>query len=104
MGADREKACIVRRFTTGKERLCTATNMLSLSLQAPAVRVVIHVAMCKLLRHYIQESGRAGRTGLDSESIVLRACWQGPGGEKKALPHKLEQAAKDFLTGLACRR
>jgi superfamily II DNA helicase RecQ len=105
MGSDEEKARMVRSFTLGMEKLCTATNMLGLGLDAAGVRVVIHVAMSPLLLHYVQESGRAGRTGLSSESIVLRACYfTKEGAVKKTLGYRLEQPAKDFLTAESCRR
>ncbi|UPX20280.1 uncharacterized protein EKO05_0010517 [Ascochyta rabiei] len=53
MGSDEEKARMVRSFTLGIEKLCTATNMLGLGLDAAGVRVVIHVAMCPLLLQYV---------------------------------------------------
>lgn len=74
MATDDDKARMVRNFTSGLEKLCTATSMLSLGLDAASVRVVIHASMCRLLLQYVQESGRAGRTGASSETIVLRAC------------------------------
>jgi superfamily II DNA helicase RecQ len=105
MNTDEEKARMVRNFTAGIEKLCTATNMLGLGLNAVGVRVVIHVSMRFLLLQYVQESGRAGRTGLDCESVVLRACWQTKGKKvEKALGYKLEQPAKEFLTTESCRR
>lgn len=104
MATDDEKARMVRNFTMGVEKLCTATNMLGLGLDAAGVRVVIHVAMCALLLQYVQESGRAGRTGLASESIVLQACHQSKEGRmEKAMGYRLEPPAKDLLTA-ECRR
>jgi superfamily II DNA helicase RecQ len=104
MATDEEKSRMVRGFTAGAEKLCTATTILSLGVHAPGVRVVIHVQMCDLLLNLVQESGRAGRAGDASESIVLRACsWQGT----KCVPslgYRLEQRAKDYLDGTTCRR
>ncbi|KAH8721500.1 hypothetical protein GQ44DRAFT_565387, partial [Phaeosphaeriaceae sp. PMI808] len=69
------KAPLCRSFTSGVEKLCIATTMLSLGLNAPGVRVVIHVTMPRSLCQFVKDSGRAGRTSLDSAAIVLRACW-----------------------------
>jgi superfamily II DNA helicase RecQ len=105
MATDDDKARMVRNFTSGLEKLCTATSMLSLGLDAAGVRVVIHVSMCRLLLQYVQESGRAGRAGASSESIVLRACWQARGNHvEKSLGYKLESAARDFMSADSCRR
>lgn len=104
MATDEEKSHMVRAFTAGAEKLCTATTILALGIHAPGVRVVIHVTMCDLLLNLVQESGRAGREGDESESIVLRACW-GQGSKRgKALGHRLEQRAKDYLNETTCRR
>jgi len=104
MASDTEKARLVRAFTAGVEKLCTATTILGLGIDAPGVRVVLHVAMCRQLLDLVQESGRAGRTGLPSESIVLRACWGERGQQGKALGHKTEQWAKNYLNETTCRR
>lgn len=105
MGTEEEKANCVRAFAAGIVKLCTAINMLGLGLHAPGVRVVIHLKMPLLLHHYVKESGRAGRTGLPSESIVLRQCWQTPAGDtRRSLPYKLDAPSKAFLTGEQCRR
>jgi superfamily II DNA helicase RecQ len=60
MATDEEKAYMVRAFTAGVEKLCTATTILTLGIHAPGVRVVIHITMCDLLMKLVQESGRAG--------------------------------------------
>jgi superfamily II DNA helicase RecQ len=105
VGTDEEKARMVRRFTCGDEKLVTATNALGLGLDAPNVRVVIHIRMCDLLRQYIQESGRAGRSGLQSEAIVLRACWVGSNGSvRHELGRSLEPPSREFLDSSQCRR
>ncbi|KAI4221646.1 MAG: hypothetical protein L6R40_008618 [Gallowayella cf. fulva] len=104
-GTEEEKARMIRRFTCGDEKLVTATNALGLGLDAANVRVVIHVRMCDLLRQYVQESGRAGRTGLKSEAIVLRAHWVGKdGGVKREIICRLEPPSKEFLNSRQCRR
>jgi superfamily II DNA helicase RecQ len=105
MGTVEQKARMVRRFTSGQEKLVTATNALGLGLDAAGVRVVIHTGMCKLMRQYIQESGRGGRSGLKSEAIVLRACWKRKDGSVwREVGHDLEPSAMQFLEGGRCRR
>lgn len=104
MATDGEKAHMVRAFTAGTEKLCTATTILGLGIHAPGVRVVIHVTMCDMMLNLVQESGRAGREGDPSESVVLRACWSQGAKIGKALGHRLEQRAKDYLNETICRR
>lgn len=72
MGSEEEKSRRVRAITAGDEKLCAATNMLGLGLDAPSVQAVIHLQMPFQLHEFVQESGRAGRTGLRSECYVLR--------------------------------
>ena len=71
IGTEEEKARRIRAFARGAEKLCTATNMLGLGLDALGVCVVVHVAMCSCLKQYVQESGRASRAGQPSKSLVL---------------------------------
>jgi superfamily II DNA helicase RecQ len=104
MATDEEKAYMVRAFTAGVEKLCTATTILTLGIHAPGVRVVIHMTMCDLLMNLVQESGRAGREGDASESIVLQACWGQGTTRGKSLGYRLEQRAKDYLSETVCRR
>ena len=84
---------MVSNYTPGLEKLCIATSMLSLGLDAAGVRVMIHVSMCRLLLQYVQKSGRAGRTGARSESIVLRAHSRTRNGHvEDSLGYKLDVA------------
>jgi len=105
MGTEEQKASRVRAFVNGADKLCTATNMLGLGLDAPLTRVVIHVTMCPRLEQYVQESGRAGRSGEPSEAIVLVPHWRPKtGGLQPSLPQRLDEHARAFLTETACRR
>ena len=73
IATDNKKARIVCCFTSSLKKLCTAISMLSLRIDAPGVRVVIHVTISRQVLHFVQESGRAGRTSAPSEAIVLQA-------------------------------
>ena len=64
VGSEEEKRVILHKLTSGKEQVFTATNALGLGIDAPTIRVVIHVGIREKMREYAQESGRAGRDGL----------------------------------------
>lgn len=73
VGSPEHKKAIVRQLTEGQHQVFTATNALGLGVDAPTIRVVIHVGMVRGLRNYAQESGRAGRDGAPSEAIIVQS-------------------------------
>ena len=56
--------------TKGKLRLVIATSAFGLGVDCPDIRVVYHWGPPATVE-YMQESGRAGRDGLQSKSILL---------------------------------
>ncbi|KAK4221164.1 P-loop containing nucleoside triphosphate hydrolase protein [Podospora fimiseda] len=94
VGSQEEKKAIVRQLTEGRHQVFTATNALGLGVDAPTIRVVIHVGTVRRLRDYAQESGRAGRDREKSEAIILKPIrYQGRGRkQRRAVEETAEQA------------
>ena len=101
-----EKKAILQKLTGQQERVFTATNALGLGVDAPCIRVVIHVGIREKMKQYAQESGRAGRDGQASEAIILQSTWidQRSGEEKHEQGWRTEGAMRAFLKGEQCRR
>ncbi|KAI0993236.1 hypothetical protein K3495_g14948 [Podosphaera aphanis] len=85
-----EKRIILDKLTNGTEQVFTATNALGLGIDAPSIRVVIHLGIRQKLRDYAQESGRAGRDGKKSEAIIVRAQFSDHQGRRR-----IDQGYKD---------
>lgn len=64
------KRGILERLTTQTDRVFTATSALGVGIDEPSVHVVIHVGICRQLKDYSQESGRADWDGSVSEAII----------------------------------
>jgi superfamily II DNA helicase RecQ len=66
-----DRSEVFQRVVGASCRVVVATNALGLGIDLPDIRVVIHMDPVRSLRDFAQESGRAGRDGGMSESIMM---------------------------------
>ncbi len=70
---DEERRRNQETFLREDDVVMVATVAFGMGIDKPNVRFVVHAAMPKSLEHYLQESGRAGRDGLEAECVLLYA-------------------------------
>jgi ATP-dependent DNA helicase RecQ len=100
-------------FINEKVDIIVATIAFGMGIDKSNVRYVIHAGMPKSLEHYQQESGRAGRDGLEAECCLFYAggdygTWKriladGDSKEAEIAMTKLG-AMYNYCTSVSCRR
>ena len=77
-----ERSSVQRAFAEEKLQVVAATVAFGMGIDRSNVRCVIHAAVPKSIEHYQQETGRAGRDGLEAECVLFYSAssiirWEG---------------------------
>ncbi|KAF2805012.1 P-loop containing nucleoside triphosphate hydrolase protein [Mytilinidion resinicola] len=95
VGSSKKKSELVKQLTKGRQQVFTATNVLGLGINAPIIRAVVHVGTIRKMRHYAQESGRAGRDGRKNKRGVVY---------KQDFGEDVKEEIQGFIVGRGCIR
>ena len=106
MGDEHEKKRILQKLAEQRERVLAATSAPGLGIDAPSIRVVIHLVPRSKLRDHGQESGRAGRDGEKADTIVIHSNRLGNGNNEDPeilITHTYQNLLIDSVRGICAR-
>jgi superfamily II DNA helicase RecQ len=99
---DTEKKATLWDFKKGDQRILVATSALGLGYHLDNIDVVIHLGTPRNIIDFIQQSGRAGRNGKPSHSVIFHDPSQST--NNSTCPSIGIESMKDFVEKNRCRR
>ena len=109
---DQQRKANQEAFIAERVETIVATVAFGMGIDKSNVRYVVHAAMPKSLEGYQQETGRAGRDGLEAECCLLytggdygrwRAILEGSDSEPTEGAWRSLQAMQEFAGSVVCR-